>query len=79
MTQRVVNLRRPRAAPKPVPPAYTQVAPEARAAADTLVRRATAIQRALGQSFATTASVAAIPALLKQAEAALAELKDLCS
>jgi hypothetical protein len=76
---RVVPMRHPRAAPKPIPPAYTQVSPEARAAADTLVRRATAIQRALGQNFATTASVAAIPDFIREAEAALAELKELVS
>ena len=38
---------------------------------------ASAIRRALGQNFATTASVAAIPSLLREAEAALAELKEL--
>jgi hypothetical protein len=76
---RVVTLRRPRAAPKPVPPAYAEVSPEARAAADTLERRASAIRRALGQTFATTASVAAIPDFIREAEAALAELKELLS
>jgi hypothetical protein len=75
--ERVVTLRRPRAAPKPTPPAYAQVTAEARACADTLERRATTIRRLLGQNFATTASVAAIPSLLREAKAALAELEEL--
>lgn len=76
---RVVNLRRPRAAPKPIPPAYAQVAPEARAAADMLERRASAIRRALGANFCTTASLASIPNMIREADAALAELKELVS
>ncbi len=74
---RVVQIRRPRAAPKPTPPAHAPVSPDARAAADMLERRASAIRRALGANFATTASVAAIPQLIREAEAALAELKEL--
>lgn len=74
---RVVQIRRPRAAPKPILPAYTQVTSEARAAADMLERRASAIRRALGASFCTTASLASIPNMIREAEAALAELKDI--
>lgn len=74
---RVVAMRRPRTAPKAQPPAYATVTAEARSAADTLERRATAIRRALGVNFATAASVAAIPSMIREAEAALAELKEL--
>lgn len=77
MTERVVTLRRPRAAPKPIPPTYVVVTAEQRACADTLERRATAIRRLFGQTFATSASVAAIPSLIRDAEAALSEMKDL--